>query len=503
MNLRSCLAAVIAVLVPGLATAARAERRCASVSEHREDTVLVIDPSLELTICYHGREAQDVVTGRRVWLQIAPASGAEVHSYRLHRGDAEHAPSGLSAWEIQADELRAALKALAESGEQVGKLQPEAPARPVAAARRLFLSTATPAFHEALGQLSSTLHEVPELADTVNRWCQHLQADPSLWGEPEERLRGSCQQAELRPESAAAQLAALKQAIAVFHQRQAAARDALVIADATGTAPAQELAVKALEDGRAAAREVLGAAERVTPYAHALLRTLARLRDALHAKGRIRPGRPTFLARYTRGGTGVLELEASPIGILAAGKEAARAETQTLTFHFAIVEPHYFDVEVGVAYTGGLAPVPTLTALRGVPTLQGQSVDAFSGMVMLELEPVRFAVPDDPLAGIFRFPVVGIPFTRDPSKNFYLGAGVGWTGVGSITAGPNLVRELGLRSGYSLNAPLPPGASFSAATTTKTVVGFYVSVSVDVLGLYRLFVPVHSPILDASNGRER
>ena len=56
-------------------------------------------------------------------------------------------------------------------------------------------------------------------------------------------------------------------------------------------------------------------------------------------------------------------------------------------------------------------------------------------LALVELEPARFLWPDRPLAGLLRFPVLGLPFTRDPTQNFFAGGGLGWTGVGSIVVG--------------------------------------------------------------------
>jgi len=121
----------------------------------------------------------------------------------------------------------------------------------------------------------------------------------------------------------------------------------------------------------------------------------------------------------------------------------------------------------------------------------------------VELEPLRFAFPERPLAGLLRLPVVGIPFTRDPTSNFFVGAALGWSGVGSIAVGPYIIRETTLRQGFALNQTLPAGVPFGSVTVAGVHTGYFISASVDLVGLFRLFVPSHSPTLDALTGKEK
>ena len=157
------------------------------------------------------------------------------------------------------------------------------------------------------------------------------------------------------------------------------------------------------------------------------------------------------------GGNGVLRIDVRPVGILAAGVQEAEADTHTLTLHFTIVDTHYVDLEVGLGVTGGLPQIPQLVTVNNVLTLQGAPVDEFVALALAELEPLRFAFPDKPWAGLLRLPVVAIPLSRNPTQNFFIGGGIGWTGIGSLTAGPYLLRERTLQPGVELGEPLPAG----------------------------------------------
>jgi hypothetical protein len=99
--------------------------------------------------------------------------------------------------------------------------------------------------------------------------------------------------------------------------------------------------------------------------------------------------------------------------------------------------------------------------------------------------------------------VLALPFTRDPTQNFFAGGGIGWTGIGSIVAGPYLDYELTLRDGYSIGQPLSAGTTIAGATQQGLRVGSFVSANVDLLGLFHLFVPERGASIDAATGKEK
>jgi hypothetical protein len=206
------------------------------------------------------------------------------------------------------------------------------------------------------------------------------------------------------------------------------------------------------------------------------------------------------MAEDNMAGNALLVVEVKPAE--ASAEPVPEHEESSATFHFSVVDRHYLDFEAGLGITGGLPKIPSVVAKNGANVIQGGDVDQFVGLALVELEPLRIPWPDAPLAGVLRFPVLGVPLSRDPTQNFFVGAGLGWTGVGSLVAGPYLLRELTLRDGFALNESLPAGTSLGAATQPTLQVGYFVSASIDLLGLFHVFAPVHPPPLDAATGRQ-
>lgn len=151
---------------------------------------------------------------------------------------------------------------------------------------------------------------------------------------------------------------------------------------------------------------------------------------------------------------------------------------------------------------GGTPGVPGTADRNGTTVLVSKSVSQFVGLLLVELEPVRFFAPDHPLAGLLRFPVVGVPLSRDPTQNYFVGAGVGWTGIGSISFGPYITRQANFANGYAPGQVLPTGVSLAATTTPGYDVGYFVSATVDLLGILHLFIPPHLPTYDAVSGHD-
>ena len=506
--MRTLMKIALVLLVLVATTSARAsDPRCDGIGAHPHDTVIALDESGRFTICRAGEVQDDVVTGRSVWLELQPSHGKSVYEYRIAERDEEPTVSGLMTWHEHAAAVAHALADLAHSAATIYEIPPQMPTdartRALATARELYLGVATERFHEALHDVAAGAEELPTVAAAVRRWCDHLGAGAELDGEVTAVLQASCaapalDEARLRPE-----VDALETAVRDYHAKRSTARDALIVANAVPDDGArQQEAVRALDAARAAALAVIAEGERLRPTAATLARDTNVLRQAIHSGGVLRPGVPVMLARYGRAGTGILRIDVRPRGIIVAGVKEARADTHTLTFRFAIVESHYVDLEAGLGITGGLPLVPSLTTQNGMVMIEGHQVDQFVALALVELEPLRFAWPDKPLAGLLRLPVLAIPLSESPTDHFFVGAGLGWTGVGSLTVGPYLVRETTLRSGYAIGQPLPPGSSFSAITHPELQVGYYISASVDLLGLFHLFVPVRMKSIDATTGKE-
>ena len=499
---------VVSSLALALPASARADDpRCEGLGAARSDTVIALSAAGDFTICRRGAVQDDVVAGRPVWLELRRQAGPSLYEFRLAERESEPAASGLATWQEQATGLAWALRGLGESAQTIEELPPRAPVDPrlraLETARALYLGVTTTRFHESLRDVAADGDELPAIAASVRRWCDGLVGERDLPEGLAARLRSACAGAPSDEGAVRREVDLLQNAIRAFHDRRSVAREAVVAAESMpDDAGRQQEAVRALDTARAAVLEVLAAAERLRPIARGLADATRLLREAVHSRGLLRPGVPVFLARYGHSGNGVLRVEARPAGIIVAGVAAANADTRTLTYRFAIVATHYVDLEVGLGIAGGLPDVPSLGTTNGMAAVQGKSVDQFVALALVELEPLRFPWPDKPLAGLLRLPVVGIPMSENPADNFFIGAGLGWTGVGSVTVGPYIARELSLRPGYTIGQTLPAGASFAAITQPAIQVGYYVSVSVDLVGLFHLFVPVHVKSIDASTGKE-
>jgi hypothetical protein len=499
------LVGLLALCVGSLARAA--DPRCANVKAYPRDTVLVLNVEGQLTICRGGEVQNDVVTHRPVWLELQPDSDESVYTFRIAERDAEPTVSGLATWHERAAALARALASLTEAEGTVAEMSPLASGDPrqraVTTARALYLGLATPRFHAAVHDVAGGVDELPTIAASVLRWCTHLAAEKGLGAKHAATLSATCGSDALDEGKLHTEVEVLLAAVRIYHARRAVARDALVKAGAAlDDSALQREAERALDAAREAALAVVADGERLRPAATLLARDATVLREVIHSTGVLRPGVPVMLARYGRAGNGILRIDVRPKNIIVAGVKEAGADTHTLTFRFTIVDWHVVDLEAGLGITGGLPNVPSLVTSNGANVVRSHPGDKFVALALVELEPLRFAWPDKPLAGLLRLPVLAVPLSENPIDHFFIGAGLGWTGVGSVTIGPYIVKELSLRPGNSVGETLPSTSSFSSITHPEFHVGYYVSASVDLFGLFRLFVPEHLKSIDATTGKE-
>ena len=501
-------------LVLGVAAKASAQQKpspCASVTSHARDTVIVFQAPSTFTICRNGAVESDVVTGRPVYLQLTPGPGSRMFDFRVHGQSTEWTPTGLSAWEELTARIGSGLRDLQHAGEPISALvvpldapSGPLPLRSLATARAQYVGDVTPKYLEALHAVHGDVRELPVIASVARRWCTELEtatlSSPTLQAD----LRARCAAPELTEGTLDREVEALDTATSAFDKERDRAREATVtaIAHPDDGAVVTE-AVKSLESARHAAAAVITASRALRESTRGLSRDLAELRIARRSLDAIPASTPIYLSTYEAAGNAELDIDATPVDLAETGLATAHAATGKTTARFPIVGRHYVDLEVGLGLTGGLPAIPYVESVSNVATIQGKPVDQFVGLALVELEPARFLWPDRPLSGLFRFPVLGVPFTRDPTQNFFAGAGLGWTGVGSIVVGPYLLRELTVRDGYAIGEALPAGTTILAATQPGLRVGTFVSASVDVVGLFRLFVPAHASAIDAATGKEK
>jgi hypothetical protein len=494
-----------------LAAPARAESPCAVIARQTDATVIAFEPPGTFTICRGGHVESDVVTGRPVYVELVAGAGEGLMRFRVHGHATQIEPTGLLGAAQRLGAFASDLRALASSAQTIAEASgPPASGPPpgiVEQARALYLGVATPRFHDGIAQVGEQIEQLGSDADVVARWCREpTAAPPALASE----LRARCSEAGLAPAAVRRQAVELLAAIGAYQATRDAAREALVAARARlDEGSAQIKAVALLDDARSKASGVVDRARRLAPVAAGLASTVWLVREAVRSTGTLRAGVPYALTRYSRSGIASLEIDSGPIELSQEAPEgpakAQSAAESTQTFRFPVISVHYLDLEAGIAAIAGAPQVPTLNSQN---VIEGKSLDQFVGLALVEIEPARWLWPDRPLAGVLRFPVIGIPFTRDPTQNFFGGIGLGWTGVGSISAGPYLLRELSLQNGASIGSTVTPASgqtaaqAFAALTGPQLQVGYFVSASIDLIGLFHVFVPVHEPVLDATTGAE-
>jgi hypothetical protein len=486
---------------------------CRSVREHVHDTVVVFQPPSSFTVCRNGAVETGVVTDRSVYLELLPSPGPRMFDFRIHGKTNDWTPMGLGAWETLTTKISGKLRDLDHSGEPISDLNIPldagggggAPLRPLAAARSRYLAEVTPQYLEGLHSVYSEAHELPVVAGVVRRWCSSLGTETTGTVAAEAELKSVCAAPELHEGSVEQVLAQFEAAVQKASVERTRAREATLAAIAhPEDAKVVAEGVRALDDARTAATAVVAAAHALRESSNVLARAVATLRVSVRSLNALRPGVPTYLSTYSTPGNAELEIDATPADLTAAGAaDLPPSATGKATARYPIFGRHFLDIEAGIGWAAGVPDSIYLTSTRNVQVIQTEPVQELVGLALVELEPLRFAWPERPLAGLLRFPVVAIPFTKDPTSNFFFGAALGWTGVGSLSVGPYVIRETMLRQGFSAYKTLPTNVPFDAETYTGAGVGYFVSASVDLVGLFHLFVPTHTRTIDAVTGKEK
>jgi len=485
---------VVVCLSVFFARSALASSPCDAVAAHRDETVIAFTPPSSFAICYGGTEETDVVTGRRVFVQLVATPGSGMFRFRIHGQATEPKVTGLAEMRTETRAVADALDELSHSSEHIASMSGGGDASALGIARARYLGVVTRSFAESLLASRRGMHDLKEAVRLLDRWCRELPASAHDSTDFAETCRSA---AALRDVPTSVEH--FDRAVDAFKSARDLAREALVRAEASSQdAAAASDAARLLDLARGTATTIVSDATELAAVAHTTSHDLRALRNALGTLGALRPGVPVYLATYGETGNAILRIDTLPVGVDAGDRTD---EETNASFRFPVVGRHYFDVEVGAGVTGGLPQIPSISTSGSAPTIDGKDVDQFLALALVELEPLRFGWVDKPLAGILRLPVIGIPLSRDPTENFFVGAGIGWTGIGSIVGGPYFLRELTLNPGHSVGDALPAGTSLKAITTPGVNVGFFVSASIDLVGLYHLFFHEHEPTLDAATGR--
>jgi hypothetical protein len=468
---------------PFVAKAAESEV-CEKIQRQTADTVIAFEPPASFTICRDGKFETDVVTGRPIYVEVL----ADEHTsfrYSIHGLSNRPQRTGLTRLARRSHALAQSLRLLAESGETVGETSEQ--------------------LHNAIVAIEHESLDLGGAMATLATWCDEVTKSPILPSALDHAVQGRC--SSLHAVEASNSAEALVRTISTFRTARDQARALLIDArakhsDNHGAEGAMHEAAPAFDKARELAVSLQRQARDLAPVAERIADTSGLLHEAMRGSGALRTGTPFRLGELEHDGFAVLQIDATPVVLSRSAEDWEDTDQEGVSqrFRFRVVSRHYVDVEAGVGVVAGIPGVPAFTTRGSSTVLTSKSISQFVGLALVELEPVRFFAPDHPLSGLLRFPVIGVPLNRDPTQNYFAGAGLGWTGIGSITAGPYITREASFAQGYGEGQTLPSGVAFATVTSPAYEVGYFVSASIDLLGLLHLFLPVRKPTFDVITG---
>jgi hypothetical protein len=505
---RSHPTTILVLLVVGAFTrAARADDQdlCRKVGQETKETVIAFEPPSTFAICRAGQVGSDVVTGRPIYVEVL-ADPNTLFRYSIHGLGGEPERTGLTRLARRSHDLAKRLHDLALAEESVDESSDAL--APTEEKQLRYLRRWTAKMHDAIAAIERESYDLPVAATTLKTWCAEATHKPIVPAALDQAVRDRC--AALPTSQASQKTAKLVETIGAFRSAREEVRALWLApharAPGKGSAPGDDSAMTgAMARLRDSALLLQKQASELAPLAEGVAETGGLLHEALRASGgALRANTPFYLGEMGRGGFAVVQIDATPLVLFRSAEDwdGTNQEVISRKFRFSVVARHYVDVEAGIAMAGGTPGVPGANSRGGRTYLASKSVSQFVGLLLLELEPVRFFAPDNPLAGVLRFPVLGVPLSRDPTQNYFAGAGLGWTGVGSITAGPYITRQASFVSGYADGQLLPAGVSLASTTSPAYQVGYFVSASIDLLGILHLFLPPHEPTYDALSGRD-
>ncbi len=295
-----------------------------------------------------------------------------------------------------------------------------------------------------------------------------------------------------------------------FVEARTAARDAVLDLDLTPTSPAEQdaaarKATEALTSATRLAQKLVAGAHAAAGDLEHLVQNAEFLRAAVSLPATEEAAR-LHLGRFSANGIFgapdvyvVHVLKRPSQFLLDEGSAEAAAEKpeerEILVDRFQPASRNYVDIGLAVMYSAGLPDHPALAGQLGKQQLVQQQTAGFNGGVLVSLEPLEFTRIADPWAQLLHFPTIIIPFTIDPTHNYFIGAGLGIFDVASIDVGAHL----------SLTRVPAPGNSYGETFTTSPIDinhvtqagpiagGYFVSLSVDLVGVVHLIVDQLKP----------
>lgn len=528
---------------------------CSSTAGHRGYTILV-QSSGQISHCRTG-ESTDTpsVSGERVVLQLPPVGLRDRYRFRLvdpailakpthHRlfrreisaldrfkgslNDLAIAPRGFDAQDaVQPNQEGASLGEPSRDRARVSQTSvptgSTSPALRAATQRRLqYLQVVTPAFSAAFHKARQDLLQVENAVADVESACAAKSPDIADV-ELREAIAHRCAAGGTR-EPLAAALAAFEGQIDAFvslHQAARAALDELAMQGESGSSEtAAHQAALALQRATVAASALVEGAPQLVRTLDRFARDVKFLQVALSISPAVSAGERLVLGRFPAAGLFSrpviyqlhLAREVSPIFDSAGPGEAeatsppASAEANEVVLdRIQPVGRRLFSLEVALMYSQGLPDHPGLLGRLGQQTLAQVPTQGFEGGILASLEPLEFVCAQHPWAGLLRFPTIIVPFTLNPLENYFIGGGIGWNDVGSLSVGTHLAltRQPGTGTPY--------GTQFSSSPIDLNHVtdpgplrgGYFVSLSLDLLGMAHLFFEDQQPVVrDVYSGRE-
>ncbi len=510
-------------------TQAPAADPCEATAGHHGYTLLLQENG-HFAHCRHGQGTdEEPVSHERVVLQLPPEGPDHPFRYRLF--DPRHPEAGhkspllrrqIEIIEGYENELHDLANAPESVGETLQRLAPgEAPpaGTPAAAPRRetaamlaaeaaqaKYLGYATPAFVEAAHALRADYGKLKAAAGEIDAVC-HSSAGKVRAGAVRESVDKVC--AGGPGDGLLRDLAPFEALLEAYSANRHEARDAVIAFQAAAAGPAADAeareATQKLEAATQNARQLIVSAHAAAGRVADLLRDARLLRAAVSLPA-AEEGERILLGHFSANGlfsapdiyqVHVLQrpsrfftLDEPP-----QTEEQKAAEREILVDRFQPASRNYVDIGLALMYSAGLPDHPTLTGQLGHQTLDREKTAGFNGGVLLSLEPLEFSTLPDPWAQILHFPTIIIPFTLDPTKNYFIGAGVGILDVASIDVGAHLalttVPAPGHYYGETFNtSPI----DINHVTTGGPVAGgWFVSLSIDLVGVVHLIVDQLKP----------
>ena len=476
----------------------------------------------------------------RVVLQLPPDRADEPYRFRLVDGKARkarHAPK-LFGGEIEvAEDLGASLEEIAASPESIGEaldhLEPAPPpeaagegahsaaAVPVhesravqgsEAAKAKYLAVATPAFVDAVRRLQRDLGLMEGLTEQVERACK---ARGSAVAESARTIVAQRCSSGGSGATIGEALRPIRADLERFLEARKVARDALFDASLAPTSSSEA------DDAAAKAREALGQA---TTKAEALVASAAGaagaaqkfaldlriLEAAFDLPAESESGQRLLLGRFPASGLFhapdiyQVQLAKEPSPLYDLTDQAARPPPapDLIVDRFQPERRDWFDLGIALMYSGGLPDHPALVGRLGQQQLTEQGTAGVSGGVLASLEPISIFCPGSAWAPIIRFPTIIVPFTLNPLTNYFIGGGIGLKEIGAINAGAHIALTRSPAPGDLYGTQFTSPVYLDHVTMASGLAaGYFVSVSLDLLGLARLIVGEERPeVRDVHSG---